>query len=45
VLIDQGHVVADGSPHEIMGNQELMEAHGLEKPHSLIPHRNSHHSA
>jgi cobalt/nickel transport system ATP-binding protein len=45
VLIDQGHVVADGSPHEIMGDQELMEAHGLEKPHSLIPHRNSHHSA
>jgi cobalt/nickel transport system ATP-binding protein len=37
-------VVADGSPHEVMGDRELMEAHGLEKPHSLIPHRSQHHS-
>jgi len=44
VLIDQGHVVADGLPREIMGDRELMEAHGLEKPHSLIPHRNEHHA-
>ena len=44
VLIDQGHVVADGSPREIMGDRALMEAHGLEKPHSLIPHSNEHHA-
>lgn len=43
VLIDQGHVVADGLPREIMGDRALMEAHGLEKPHSLIPHQNEHH--
>ena len=31
VLIDQGSIVADGNPHEIMGNVQLMEAHGQEK--------------
>jgi len=45
IVIDEGHVVADGAPQEIMGDRELMEAHGLEKPHSLIPHVNSHHEA
>jgi cobalt/nickel transport system ATP-binding protein len=43
ILIDDGRVVADGAAREIMGNQDLMEAHGLEKPHSLMPHRNPHH--
>lgn len=38
ILLDGGQVIADGLPHEIMGNHDLMEAHGLEKPHSLIPH-------
>ncbi|MBD0336758.1 MAG: hypothetical protein ICV62_14815, partial [Cyanobacteria bacterium Co-bin13] len=36
-------VIADGDAREIMGNQALMEAHGLEKPHSLQPHREVHH--
>lgn len=43
LLIDDGRIIADGDPAEIMGNQELMERHGLEKPHSLIPHVESHH--
>lgn len=43
VLIDDGQIMADGRPPEIMGDQALMERHGLEKPHSLMPHRPSHH--
>lgn len=43
LLLDGGRVIADGSPAVIMGNQALMEAHGLEKPHSLVPHRDPHH--
>ncbi|MGG6294396.1 energy-coupling factor ABC transporter ATP-binding protein [Leptolyngbya sp. AN02str] len=35
VLIDQGRVMADGSPRHILGNTALMEAHGLEVPYSL----------
>ena len=42
ILIDNGRVVADGTPREIMGNDELMEAHGQEKPHSLVPHARPH---
>jgi cobalt/nickel transport system ATP-binding protein len=38
ILLDQGRIVAEGHPAEIMGNVALMEAHGLEKPHSLVPH-------
>ncbi len=43
LLIDNGQIIADGDPLDIMGNQELMETHGLEKPHSLIPHVKPHH--
>jgi cobalt/nickel transport system ATP-binding protein len=43
ILIDEGRIVADGDPREIMGNEQLMEAHGQEKPHSLIPHQIPHH--
>lgn len=35
VLMDNGHIVADGTPHQIMRDMELMERHGLEVPHSL----------
>lgn len=38
LLLDRGAIVADGHPYEIMGNAQLMQAHGLEKPHSLTPH-------
>jgi len=42
VLIDEGRVIADGDPRTIMGDDELMEAHGQEKPHSLVPHGMPH---
>jgi cobalt/nickel transport system ATP-binding protein len=45
VLIDQGSIVTDGDPRQIMSNQQLMEAHGQEKPHSLVPHQIPHHRA
>ena len=38
IVLDEGKVVADGAARTIMADQPLMEAHGLEKPHSLIPH-------
>ncbi len=43
ILIDEGRIIADGCPKAIMGDQALMEKHGLEKPHSLIPHGERHH--
>ena len=42
VLMDDGGIVADGDPREILGNDELMEAHGQEKPHSLVAHQMTH---
>ena len=35
VMLNQGRVAADGTPEEIMSNEELMLANGLEVPHSL----------
>ena len=35
VMLNQGRIVADGSPAEIMSNLNLMESNGLEVPHSL----------
>ena len=43
VLIDNGRIVADGNSREVMGDDKLMEAHGQEKPHSLVPHQTPHH--
>ncbi len=43
VLLDGGGVVADGSPYDILGDVPLMERHGLERPHSLVPHAEPHH--
>jgi cobalt/nickel transport system ATP-binding protein len=43
ILMDGGKVVADGSCADVMGNQELMEAHALEKPHSLFRGPHQHH--
>ncbi|NET47396.1 MAG: energy-coupling factor ABC transporter ATP-binding protein [Merismopedia sp. SIO2A8] len=42
LLLDNGHIIADGFPSSVMGDEELMLAHGLEKPHSLIPHALDH---
>lgn len=38
VLLDHGQIITNGLPREVMGNTQLMEAHGLERPHSLTPH-------
>lgn len=35
IVLNQGRVVADGIPQKIMSNSNLMEANGLEVPHSL----------
>ena len=43
ILIDEGKIIADGDPRRIMGDDKLMEAHGQEKPHSLVPHQIPHH--
>ena len=43
VLMDDGSVVANGEPRALMSDAALMEAHGLERPHSLVPHAEPHH--
>lgn len=43
IIIDKQSIVADGRPEQIMGDETLMQAHGQEKPHSLIPHQVRHH--
>lgn len=43
VVMDEGRLVADGDPRRVMGDVALMEAHGLERPHSLVPHAEPHH--
>jgi cobalt/nickel transport system ATP-binding protein len=44
VLLDEGRVFANGKPGETMCDVELMEAHGLERPHSLVHHVEPHHT-
>lgn len=43
VLLDEGRVVADGRARDVLGDARLMDAHGLECPHSLVPHQIPHH--
>jgi cobalt/nickel transport system ATP-binding protein len=45
IVLDGGRMVADGPTRKILGDSELMEAHGLEVPHSLSHHapRERHH--
>jgi len=38
LLLNEGHIIADGNPSDVMGNQPLMKQHRLEKPHSLFHH-------
>lgn len=38
IVMDEQHIVADGNSREVMGDEKLMKAHGLEKPHSLVSH-------
>jgi cobalt/nickel transport system ATP-binding protein len=41
IVLDHGKVFADGSTVDLLSNEQLMLAHGLEKPHSL-QHRHPH---
>ncbi len=41
IVLDEGHIVADGPTAEILADERFMLAHGLEKPHSLL-HRHPH---
>ncbi|MEB3338568.1 MAG: energy-coupling factor ABC transporter ATP-binding protein [Leptolyngbyaceae bacterium] len=38
ILMNNGEIVADGFPYQLMNDAELMETYGLERPHSLRPH-------
>jgi cobalt/nickel transport system ATP-binding protein len=44
VVLDEGRVIVDGPTVELLADEQLMQAHGLEKPHCLIPHAELHHS-
>jgi energy-coupling factor transporter ATP-binding protein EcfA2 len=37
ILLDRGQVIADGPSHALLGDADLVEAHGLELPVSLRP--------
>ncbi len=39
ILMDEGRIITTGTPDTVMADASLMEAHGLEKPHSLLLHR------
>lgn len=41
LILDEGRLVAEGPTVPLLANEELMLAHGLEKPHSLF-HRHPH---
>lgn len=44
IVLDRGAVVADGPTFEVLNNEELMLAHGLETPH-LLRHHHPHGDA
>jgi energy-coupling factor transporter ATP-binding protein EcfA2 len=41
IVLDQGLIVADGPTHQLLGDEQLMLAHGLEKPH-ILRHAHPH---
>ena len=41
IVLDHGAVVADGAVAELLNNEELMLAHGLERPH-ILRHMHPH---
>jgi cobalt/nickel transport system ATP-binding protein len=47
LMLDGGRLVADGPITKVLSDAELMNAHGLEVPHSLTHHRDDqrHHPA
>jgi cobalt/nickel transport system ATP-binding protein len=40
-VLDAGAVVAEGAPAEVLGDEALMRAHHLERPH-VLAHRHPH---
>jgi cobalt/nickel transport system ATP-binding protein len=42
LILDDGRLVADGAARTLFADRALMEAHGLEVPHSLTPHAEGH---
>lgn len=36
ILIDEGKIITDGKPIEILSNEKLLQNHGLETPYSLL---------
>jgi cobalt/nickel transport system ATP-binding protein len=38
ILLDEGRLIADSPSRSVMSDDALMQAHGLERPHSLTPH-------
>ena len=38
MVMDGGRIVADGPTRDILNDEALMQAHGLERPHSLLHH-------
>lgn len=41
IVLDGGRVVAEGPARELLANEPLMLAHGLERPH-ILTHRHPH---
>jgi len=41
ILLDQGELVADGPTAQLLNDERLMLAHGLERPH-ILQHRHPH---
>jgi energy-coupling factor transporter ATP-binding protein EcfA2 len=41
LLLDHGRIIADGRTEELLGDEALMLAHGLEKPH-ILQHQHPH---
>jgi cobalt/nickel transport system ATP-binding protein len=44
ILLDGGKIIKEGPIKEILADEILMKAHGLEKPHSLVNHAFCNHS-
>jgi cobalt/nickel transport system ATP-binding protein len=41
IVLDEGKVIADGPATTILSDEDLMLAHGLEKPH-ILKHAHPH---
>jgi len=41
IILDHGQIIADGGTRELLADEQLMLAHGLERPH-ILQHRHPH---